>query len=148
MKHERAHARTLGLLILYEVDCVGHSPESVLSRYLQEENKLSDSGIAFVRRLVIGTLENASSLDRLVAGCAPEWPVEELAIVDRNILRIALWEFGVAGETPIKVAINEAVELAKRFGSDSAPRFVNGVLGTLAQREDEIRREFQLVRHS
>jgi N utilization substance protein B len=61
--------------------------------------------------------------------------------VDRNILRLALWEFAVSGETPMKVAINEAVELAKRFGSDSAPRFVNGVLGTLADREDEIRRQ-------
>ena len=148
MKHERAHARTIALLVLYEVDCVGHSPESVLSRYLQEDSRLSDSGIDFVRRLVMGTLQSAPALDRLVASCAPEWPVDELAIVDRNILRIALWEFGVSGETPLKVAINEAVELAKRFGSDSAPRFVNGVLGTLAQREDEIRRELQTVRDS
>lgn len=146
MKHERAHARTMSLLVLYEVDCVGHSPEAVLSRYLSEDSRLSESGVAFVRRLVMGTLENAPGLDRLVAGCAPEWPVEELAIVDRNILRMALWEFALGGETPIKVAINEAVELAKRFGSDSAPRFVNGVLGTLAEREDEIRRELQPAR--
>ena len=78
----------------------------------------------------------------VIASCAPEWPVEELAVLDRNILRLALWEFAIAGETPLKVAINEAVELAKRFSSDSAPRFINGVLGTLAQREGDIRRQF------
>jgi N utilization substance protein B len=69
--------------------------------------------------------------------------VDELAILDRNILRLALWEFAASGETPLKVAINEAVELAKRFGSDSSARFVNGVLGTLADREGEIRRQLQ-----
>jgi N utilization substance protein B len=79
----------------------------------------------------------------LIAECAPEWPVDQLAVVDRNILRLALWEFAVSGETPVRVAINEAVELAKRFGSDSAPRFINGVLGSLAEREQEIRRQFQ-----
>jgi N utilization substance protein B len=76
-----------------------------------------------------------------IARCAPEWPVEELAVVDRNVLRLCLWEFAVSAETPTKVAINEAVELAKLFGSDSAPRFINGVLGTLSERLDDIRRE-------
>jgi N utilization substance protein B len=81
---------------------------------------------------VLGTLREAPILDRWIADCAPQWPVQQLAVVDRNILRLALWEFRVAKETPVKVAINEAVELAKRYSSDSAPRFVNGVLGTLA----------------
>jgi N utilization substance protein B len=71
--------------------------------------------------------------------------VDQLAVVDRNILRLALWEFAASNETPLKVAINEAVELAKAFGSDSSPRFVNGVLGTLADREDEIRRQMMAV---
>jgi N utilization substance protein B len=82
---------------------------------------------------VVGTLQAAPTLDGWIAGCAPEWPVDELAVLDRNILRLALWEFRVSGDTPVKVAINEAVELAKRYSSDNASRFVNGVLGTLAE---------------
>jgi N utilization substance protein B len=77
-------------------------------------------------------------LDELIAVHAPEWPMDQLAIVDRNILRIALWEFAVAKCTPIKVAINEAIELSKTFGSDSTPRFVNGVLGSLANQLNEL----------
>ncbi len=82
-------------------------------------------------------------LDTFIAEHAPEWPLNQVAIVDRNILRIALWEFAVKGDTPIKVAINEAVELAKTYGSDSSPRFINGVLGSLAARENEIRQSFK-----
>jgi N utilization substance protein B len=84
-------------------------------------------------------------LDQFIAEHAPEWPLEQVAIVDRNILRIALWEFAVYGKTPIKVVINEAVELAKVYGSDSTPRFVNGVLGSLANRQNEIQ---QSLRHT
>ena len=78
-------------------------------------------------------------LDHFIAEHAPEWPLQQVALIDRNILRIALWEFAVSENIPIKVAINEAVELAKEFGSDSSPRFVNGVLGSLAPRQNEIR---------
>jgi N utilization substance protein B len=77
-------------------------------------------------------------LDEFIAKHAPDWPLDQVAIIDRNILRIALWEFAVSGKTPIKVAINEAVELAKMYGSDSSPRFVNGVLGSLAAQQNEI----------
>jgi N utilization substance protein B len=69
---------------------------------------------------------------------APEWPLDQIAAIDRNILRMACWEFAVSRDTPVKVAINEAVELAKLFGSDSTARFVNGVLGTLVDHEHEI----------
>ncbi|OGO72360.1 MAG: transcription antitermination factor NusB [Chloroflexi bacterium RBG_19FT_COMBO_62_14] len=143
MKHERRRARSLAIQVLYEVDCVAHPAEEVIARHIQANETLGPDGSEFLRRLALGTLESGQSLDKLIAECAPEWPVEELAVVDRNILRLALWEFAVSGETPVRVAINEAVELAKRFGSDSAPRFINGVLGTLAEREQEIRRQFQ-----
>jgi N utilization substance protein B len=133
MKRERRRARSLALQILYEVDCVGHPPQEVLARRLDHNESLSAEGVSFVSRLVQGTLDSISELDNMIAGCAPEWPVDELAVVDRNILRLALWEFIISSETPVKVAINEAVELAKRFSSDSAPRFINGVLGTLAR---------------
>lgn len=142
MKRDRRRARGLALQALYEVDTAGHPPEQVIQQHLEANETLGEAAAEFLRRLVLGTVEYAAALDRLIAECAPAWPVDELAVVDRNILRLALWEFAVSGDTPMKVAINEAVELAKRFGSDSAPRFVNGVLGTLAQREAEIRRQF------
>jgi N utilization substance protein B len=76
-------------------------------------------------------------LDEIIAHYAPEWPLDQVASIDRNIIRIALWEFAVKKCTPIKVAINEAVELGKIYGSDSTPRFVNGVLGSLVSKYDE-----------
>jgi len=131
MKHERRRARSLALQILYEVDCAGHPVEEVLARRLERSDHLSETTAAFLRQMVLGAIEHANDLDTMIASCAPDWPVDELAILDRNILRIALWEIKVFTITPVKVAINEAVELAKRFSSDNAPRFINGVLGTL-----------------
>ncbi len=96
-----------------------------------QDDKMPDEGQAFARVLVQGVLENKAHLDQLIGTFASEWPVEQMSIIDRNVLRIAMFEFLIDGETPPKVAINEAVELAKLFGSDSSPRFVNGVLGTL-----------------
>ncbi len=135
MKRERRRARALALQALYEIDSVGHPADEVLKRYREE---LGPQSAEFLDQLVRGTLKAADEIDQLVAESAPEWPVGELAVIDRNILRLALWEFLIWGETPIKVAINEAVELAKRYGSDSAPRFVNGVLGSLANRRDSM----------
>jgi N utilization substance protein B len=138
MKRDRRRARSVALITLYEVECAKHAPGEVLSRHLENKTNLGVDTSEFLVRLVNGTLKLSGELDQLIAECAPEWPVEELAILDRNIIRMAIWEFAVSGETPIKVAINEAVELAKRFGSTSAPAFVNGVLGTLAARQEEI----------
>lgn len=145
MKRDRRRARNLALQALYEIDCVGHPAAQVIARHIQENATLGNEAAGFLERMVVGTLESIPAFDRLIAECAPEWPVEQLAVVDRNILRLALWEFAISGETPLKVAINEAVELAKRFGSDSAPRFINGVLGSLAERESDIRHQFQPV---
>lgn len=92
----------------------------------------------FAYRIVEGVSTNRAKLDGLIQRFSPEWPVDQIAIVDRNILRIALYEFGFSRDTPIKVAINEAVELAKAFGSESAAGFVNGVLGSLADHYREI----------
>jgi N utilization substance protein B len=142
MKRERRRARSLALQSLYEVDTVGHSPQEVVARHIEQNESISDDGVTFLREMVIGVNASTHHLDELIASCAPEWPVDQLAVLDRNILRMALWELATSNETPLKVAINEAVELAKRFGSDSSARFINGVLGTLAQREKEIRAQF------
>ncbi len=115
---------------LFEIDSVSHDPEMVLQQRL-EEKPLPPSGSEFARNLVSGVLEHKTYLDELIQKNAPEWPVEQLAIIDRNILRIAIFEIAIDQGTPLKVAINEGVELAKLFGSDSSPRFINGVLGAL-----------------
>ena len=138
----RTRARSLALQVLYEVDMANHSPADVFRARL-EESPLSDELSDFARKIIFGVLPRTTDLDQLIAKYAPEWPFEQVAAIDRNILRIALWEFAVFHETPVKVAINEAVELAKEFGSDSAPRFVNGVLGALADHQHEIQQAIQ-----
>jgi N utilization substance protein B len=112
-----------------------------------EDNPLSPAAIQFTYDLVKGVLVNQDDIDRLIARYAPEWPVDQMAIIDRNVLRIAIYELAVDDSTPVKVAINEAVELAKLYGSDSSARFVNGVLGTLVERLDEIRRGLQVKKN-
>jgi N utilization substance protein B len=143
MKRKRRRARGLALQALYEIDSVDHPVDQVINRYIEENNTLEGETAEFFRTMVQQTLKSSTTLDKLISDHAPEWPVDELAIIDRSILRIALWELALSESTPLKVAINEAVELAKRFGSDSAPRFVNGVLGALAPFEKDIRRHLQ-----
>lgn len=127
---ERRKARRAALQILYEVDCTDHKPGIALE-YRQGTVQLSDDGLRFLRWLVSGVLANQADLDQLIGRYAPEWPVQQLAIIDRNVLRLSIFELlSPDADAPAKVVINEAVELAKTFGSDSSPRFVNGVLGT------------------
>jgi N utilization substance protein B len=133
----RHHARIAALQALYEIDCTHHAPAVVIEQRLAA-NQLPNAVVAFSRSLVHGVINNQSVLDVFIHRYAPEWPLEQMAYIDRNILRIAIFEFAVDGQTPIKVAINEAVELAKTFGSDSAPRFINGVLGTLVEHKHTI----------
>ncbi len=127
----RRRSRILALQALYEIDTTHHPVGTVLDQRLAED-PLPDEGEAFARELIAGVMKHQAELDELIQHYAPEWPVDQMAVVDRNVLRIAIYEFSISKVTPIKVAINEAVELAKLFGSDSAPRFVNGVLGALA----------------
>ncbi len=125
----RRQARAIALQALYEIDSTGHPSERVIRYLLEEDNTLSPEGVAFATRLVEGVLAHSQQLDVIIQKHAPEWPVEQLAIIDRNILRMALYELQHIFDVPVKVAVNEAVELAKTYGSDTTPRFVNGVLG-------------------
>jgi len=138
----RTRARALALQVLYEVDLTNHPPGEVFKARLDEDS-LSPELSEFARQIVFGVLPLTTALDLSIAKYAPEWPFDQIAAIDRNILRMACWEFTVFHETPIKVAINEAVELAKQFGSDSAPRFVNGVLGSLADHQNELKQALQ-----
>ena len=128
----RRQARALALQALFEIDSVGHDATLVLTRRGEDESLPPDGG-EFTQALAQGVIEHRARLDVQIAKYAPEYPVDQLAIVDRNILRMALYELQHDPDVPIKVAVNEAVELAKIYGSDSAPRFVNGVLGAFLQ---------------
>jgi len=138
----RTRARGVALQALYEIDIAGHPAGIVLEERLLD-SELEASLAEFARQIVMGVHPLAVQLDHFIAQHAPEWPLDQIAIIDRNILRIALWEIAVSDETPIKVAINEAIELSKTYGSDSTPRFVNGVLGSLAARQVEIQQAFR-----
>jgi len=127
----RRRARRVTLETLYEFDIANHTVANILEQRIAD-SPMEELGIEFASRLVNGVINRIVDIDRLIARYAPEWPLDQMAVIDRNVLRIAIFEFLIEGETPVKVAINEAVELAKTYGSDSAPRFVNGVLGTLA----------------
>ena len=133
----RTRARGVALQILYEYDMTGHPLGDSIASRLSEEH-LDPNLEDFVREIVYGVTPIIDKLDMVITQHAPEWPLDQVAIIDRNILRIALWEFAVSKVTPIKVAINEAIELGKIYGSDSSSRFINGVLGSLVDHSAEI----------
>ncbi|NLD71661.1 MAG: transcription antitermination factor NusB [Chloroflexi bacterium] len=136
----RRRARIAAFQALFEIDSVGHDPSYAIYMRLQED-ELPSEGEAFCRDLAHGVLQHREVLDRILQRIAPEWPITQMAITDRNILRMAAFEVLFSGGTPAKVVINEAVELAKLFGSDSSGRFVNGVLGTLVAKRREFAQE-------
>jgi N utilization substance protein B len=131
MTGARRKSRAVALQVLYEVDSVGHKPEDVIQHSLSEE-VLTEENIGFVKELVFGVLDNKKQIDANIKKFAPTWPIAQISVIDRNILRLAIFEILFDNKTPIKVAINEAVELAKNFGSDSSPRFINGVLSSVS----------------
>jgi N utilization substance protein B len=133
----RRQARISALQALYEIDSTDHRAGDVIANRL-EDTPLPPDGETFLRDLVSGVVKHRDQLDLLIQKYAPAWPVAQIAVVDRNILRIALYELSGATGTPPKVAINEAVDLAKLFGSDNSSRFVNGVLGTAMAGGDRI----------
>jgi N utilization substance protein B len=94
--------------------------------------EISEDVAAFARDLVNGVIQGREKLDQNIRDFAPAWPLEQISIVDRNILRIAIFEILHETKIPVKVAINEAVELAKTFGSNNSSKFVNGVLGSVS----------------
>lgn len=126
----RRRTRALVMQSLYEADAVEHSALDVLDDRLSEMS-LSQRDATFARAMLEGIFANSLEIDKIIAEFAPGWPISQMAVVDRNILRMAIYEIMVSQETPPRVAVNEAVELARAFGADSAPRFINGVLGSV-----------------
>jgi len=140
----RTRARSVALQVLYEVDQSTHTVTDIFSSRITEQPGIDQELLEFSRTIVFGVFPLISELDKQVSKYAPEWPVDQVAIIDRNILRIALWELLFCPETPVKVVINEAVELAKMFGSDSSPRFINGVLGSLVENHNSLKQHFNV----
>ena len=128
----RRKARRALLQVLYEVDTAGHSLDESLG-WIVEQARLDENGSSFIRHLAQEVIAQRENLDAEIQRYAQSWPVEQLSPVDRNILRIAIYEVKRGKDVPLQVAINEAVELAKRFGGESSPRFINGVLGAVAE---------------
>lgn len=129
----RRMARALALEVLYEAQISRGDPLAIIERRRQE-GAYPDEVSDFARRLIIGVQEHRQEIDRAISRCAPGWPLDQVAAIDAGILRLGAYEL-LHHVSPDKVAINEAVEIAKRYGSDSSPRFVNGVLGALARGE-------------
>lgn len=128
----RRETRIAALQILCEVDSVGHDLSEVVERRVADDAPPFASE-QFLRNLLGGVFDKSEEIDRIISEFAPNWPILQMATVDRNLLRMAIYEMVLSSDAPPKVAINEAVELAKVFGSDSSPKFVNGVLGAVME---------------
>ncbi len=128
-RYGRHPARRLALQVLFEVDFTRGDPHEAWTRGAFRAG-LTEEAAAFTWEIVSGVLEHRKTLDAEIAALAPEFPIEQMARVDRNVLRIALFELRVSGDAPAAAIIDEAVELAKLFGSEASAKFVNGVLAT------------------
>lgn len=131
MGGKRHQARVLALQALFELDTVGHAPTETIARWAAE-NKVSGEAQGYALELVEGILQHRAQIDQTIQERAPAWPLDQVAAVDRNILRLAIYEILIDNKVPMRAAINEAVELAKEFGGESSPKFVNGVLGSIS----------------
>lgn len=128
-------SRSIAMQSLYEWDfrgCNEKTLDELIKKNIQEFGPGMEDD-SFVFALVKGVIANKEKIDPIIEKCAPEWPIDQVTVVDRNILRLGIYEllFGNYEEVPPKVAINESIELAKSFGGESSGRFVNGVLGTI-----------------
>ena len=125
----RHPARRVALQTLFEIDFNRGDPKDTWTRGAFRAG-LTEEAASFAWELIEGVLANRKALDAEIATLAPEWPIDQMAKIDKNVLRIALYELRISGDAPAGVIIDEAVELAKLFGSEAAPKFVNGVLAT------------------
>lgn len=121
----------IALQALFELDTVGHEPADCVSRLAKEASAAKEI-TAYALELVNGVIENQKRINEIIEETAPAWPLNQIAATDRNILRLAIYEIVIDNKVPMRAAINEAVELAKEYGGDNSPRFVNGVLGSVS----------------
>ncbi|MGJ3237525.1 MAG: transcription antitermination factor NusB [Anaerolineae bacterium] len=136
---DRSVSRRIALQSLYEIDSVNHPVGEVLDHNLMRSPDHQRTIRKYIEQLVLGVVANRTKIDTVLQKYASDWPIDQVAVIDRNILRIALFELGVETRTPVAVAIDEAMELAVLFGAENTPRFVNGVLGAISDNLDDIR---------
>jgi len=130
----RSFARRIALQVLYELDTTDHKPGEVIQSRLEAQST-GKKEARYVRFLVQGVLTHRDAIDRVIQRYLIEWPLEQIAVIDRCILRMAVLEFAVEQKAPVSVVIDEAVGLARVFGSEASMGFINGVLGKLAADE-------------
>ena len=128
---KRHQARELALKVLFQLEGTTDDPEEVL-RYHASESAVTEDVANFAAQLVRGVLDNREKLDAILADASEHWKLDQMAKVDRIILRIAIYEIAIDRHVPTKAAINESIELAKTFSGEEAGRFVNGILGRVA----------------
>ncbi|MDP3900734.1 MAG: transcription antitermination factor NusB [bacterium] len=137
-------SRSIAMQSLYEWDFHSRTPDldQIVERNITEFGPGLEEKGQFVRDLVKGVLDHLPQLDQIISKAAPEWPIEQITIVDRNVLRIGLYELLYADReaVPPKVAINEAIELAKNFSGESSGKFINGVMGTVYRELEETKK--------
>lgn len=123
-------SRMIAMQTIYEY-CFRDNADlsEIKSRSANEFADKADSN--FVASLVDGTISKTDQIDQIIAKSAPEWPIDQICLIDKSILRLAIFELNYGKDAPPKVVINEAVELAKQFGSQNSSKFINGVLGTV-----------------
>ncbi len=126
---KRSTARRLAMQTLYQLDLGQDSFEKVLDDSFQEQGNFIEETKVFARRLVEGTIRYRPEIDGIIKSLARDWPLERIGVVDRNILRLAIYELNFDKENPPSVVINEAVELAKKYSTPEAAKFINGILG-------------------
>ena len=125
----RRRARSTALQVLYEVDVIGHDPLASLE-WVSASNKINQESKDFAHSLIIGTLENKTFIDNIISDYAKNWPVDQLSVIDRSVLRISIYELLFDLTTPYKAVINEAIELTKTYSTENSPKFINGVLAS------------------
>jgi len=131
--------RTIAMQTLYEWDFYGRDDQRVEKFIAENIAKFAPDteDLDFIKNTIAGVLQNIKTIDQLIEETAPEWPLEQITMVDRNVLRLGIYELVYTSDIPPKVAINEAIELAKTFGGKSSGKFINGVLGTIFRRRNK-----------
>lgn len=133
----RRKARETAVQALFYLDFNHTDMESAIAAVMDERETMSGNAKDYARLLVSGAREHQGEIDRIIAAVSNEWKLDRMAAVDRNIARVAIFEMNYSGEKlPPNVIINEAVELAKTFGTEDSSRFINGILGSLVKKRD------------
>lgn len=128
VKITRRKSREAAVIVLYQSDLLGKDPEEVLKNEIDFGKKIDE----FALELVIGVNKNRKAIDKEIVGVVENWTIERIAIIDRNILRVAIYEMLFEKDIPLKVSVDEAIEIAKSLGQkDDTPKFINGILGRI-----------------